>query len=329
MPTPALAAASVLCLLSLAEEAAAPVRLGAGSHVYEWVHDFCVDPGDKSYGPTHGGIAVDRRGHVFFSNDSERAIIELDENGAFVKAFAQEYANGIHCMIISEEDGKDVITFAHHARGEVVRMTTDGEVRWTIGWPEQSGLYSSKSDFHPTAVAVARNGDVYVADGYGKSYIHRYDKDQKLLRSFGGVGTEAGKMKCCHGIIVDERSEPPTLLVADRENHRLQVFDLEGNQQRVVTPDVRRPSAFDVRGEDLAIADLEGRVTILDRDYQVVAHLGDNSDPSKRANFGVEPKDWKDGEFTAPHAVRWDAEGNLYVLDWNVSGRLSKLQRVR
>ena len=117
--------------------------------------------------------------------------------------------------------------------------------------------------------------------------------------------------------------------MCDRENRRLQHFDLDGNFVAVVTEGLRRPCAVSF-GPDgrVAVAELEARVTILDGANRQVAHLGDNPERGQWANYNVAPADWKPGLFTAPHGVSFDGEGNLYVMDWNASGRVSKLQRV-
>ena len=82
-------------------------------------------------------------------------------------------------------------------------------------------------------------------------------------------------------------------------------------------------------GDRVALEDkLEGRVTVLDDSFKVLAHLGDNPDKSQWANNGVPPTAWKPGIFTAPHGVCFDTNGNLYVMDWNANGRISKLNRV-
>jgi hypothetical protein len=81
-------------------------------------------------------------------------------------------------------------------------------------------------------------------------------------------------------------------------------------------------------GDHVAIAELAGRVAILDGNNKLVAALGDNPNPNQRANYNVPPKDWKDGIFNAPHGVSYDHDGNLYVEDWNASGRISKLEKL-
>jgi hypothetical protein len=111
------------------------------------------------------------------------------------------------------------------------------------------------------------------------------------------------------------------------------VFDLEGKALREVK-DVerdllRRPCHVHPSKDLFAVADLAGRVTLLDRSLALVAHLGDNSDPAKRARNDVPPADWRDGEFVSPHCANWDSRGNLYVTDWVSAGRITKLARVR
>lgn len=76
------------------------------------------------------------------------------------------------------------------------------------------------------------------------------------------------------------------------------------------------------------VPELGGRVTILDGDDQVVTYLGDNPNAEQRAQNQVDRQDWQDGIFIAPHSARWDSDGNLYVMDWNFRGRVSKLRRL-
>lgn len=309
------------------DESAAP-RLGANQHTYEWVKDYCVDPDGKPIGNTHGGIAFDSRGRMYFNTDTERAIIVLEKDGRFVTSLGKEYAGGIHSLLIRREGDSEYLYFTHHSKGVAVKMSLEGEVLWSIGAPIESGKYQSASDYHPTSLAIANDGRIYVADGYGTSWIHQFDKDRKYVKSFGGYGDGDDQMRTCHGVCIDSRSGSELLLVADRENGRLQLFDLDGKHLRVVKADVRRPCSFAQFGDDIAIADLAGRVTILDREFAVVTHLGDQPDPNKRAQNGVPVDQWKVGEFLAPHGCGFDSEGNLFVMDWVSAGRITKLKRV-
>jgi DNA-binding beta-propeller fold protein YncE len=211
----------------------------------------------------------------------------------------------------------------------VLGATLDGEILWTIPWPEKSGVYANAGEYLPTSVAVASDGAIYVADGYGKSWIHEFDRERKYVRTFGGPGSEVGKLATPHGLWLDTRGGAPVLLVADRENHRLQSFDLEGKSLGVVATDLRRPCHMHQRGGELVVADLAGRITLLDAKNKVTAHLGDNPDPALRAQYGVPREKWRDGEFLAPHCATFDAQGNVYVVDWNHLGRVTKLARAK
>ncbi|MEX2672433.1 MAG: hypothetical protein WD294_10020 [Phycisphaeraceae bacterium] len=307
------------------------VRVGKGEATYESVPNWCQLPeGRSQLGATHGGIVVDNEGLIYFSMDSgENGILVYTPEGEPVKGIAPGMT-GIHGMTLREEDGEEFIYAAHLAGKRVVKLTLDGEIVWSIdGAPTESGKYDDPNQYNPTSVAVAPNGAIFVADGYGTQWIHQFDADREYVRSFGGPGSEPGKFQTCHGIAIDARDGEPKLLVADRENRRLQHFDLEGNFLAVITTGLRRPCSVSIRGDKVAIAELAGRVAVIDSTNKVISVLGDNPDEGQRANFGVPPAQWKEAVFTAPHGVSYDADGNLYVMDWNRSGRISRLNHVQ
>jgi hypothetical protein len=301
--------------------------LGSGDQFYEWVHGWGQLPEGMTFGNTHGCVVIDSKDNVYMNTDTENAVIVFDKDGKFLRAFGKEWSGGLHGMVLRKEGDKEFLYITHTQRHEAAKMTLEGEVLWTLGYPTKPGIYNSDHDYHPTSIAVAPSGDIFVADGYGKSWVHQYTADREYVRSFGGPGDGPAEMASPHGIWMDTRGAVPVLLVADREHHRIQRFDLEGKLLGLVTEGLRRPSNFGQRGTDLAVADLEGRVTILDKDNEVIVQLGDNPDPKKRAQNGVPPDQWIDGEFIAPHCARWDSQGNLYVLDWVSQGRISKLKR--
>lgn len=303
--------------------------LGAGEQLYQWVHGWGLLPAGMQFGNTHGCIVIDSQDNVYMNTDTDNAVIVFDKNGKFLRSFGKELRGGLHGMVLRKEGDKEFIYFAHHGRNIAGKMTLDGEILWTLGYPEKPGIYKSAGEYHPTSIAVAPNGDIFVADGYGKSWVHQYNEKREYIRSFGGPGDKQDQMASPHGIWMDTRGEKPVLLVADREHHRIQRFDLEGKLIDVIQGDLRRPSNFGQHGGFLAVADLEGRVTILDEDNKIVTHVGDNSDPKKRAQNGVPREQWLDGEFISPHCARWDSEGNLYVLDWVSQGRITKLKHVQ
>ncbi|MCI0664166.1 MAG: hypothetical protein L0220_24170 [Acidobacteria bacterium] len=308
------------------------IIIGAGKHKYEWVRGWGKLPEGMIVGDSHGGAQVDSQGRLYVSTDTENAIIVFDADGKFVKVMASEWKNGTHGLEIRKEKNAEFIYLVNWKRNEFGKLTLDGTDVWVKGYPEQSGIYTKKEDFKPTGIAIAPNGEFYVTDGYGMQYIHRYNAKGEYVSSWGGKGTEDGKFRTPHAIIVDTRGPTPMVLVADRENHRLQWFTLDGKHVKTVSGEgdlLRRPAVLNIRGTDLVVGDLAGRVTIFDKDNKLVTHLGDSVDPKKRATNKLPPEEWVDGQFIAPHGICWDQKGNLYVHEWMLVGRVIKLRRVK
>jgi len=309
-------------------QAQAPVVLGIGTHRYEWVKSWGPLPGDADYGNTHGGIVIDEAERLYVNTDTSKAVLMFDTDGRHIGSWGQEFADGLHGMtLVRECGGPETMYLTHTGRHEVIRAKLDGSVISTLPFPGMAGIYASPNEYQPTGVAVAPNGNVYVADGYGKGWVHQYDSAQTYVRSWGGPGNGDGKFQTPHGIWVDTRAATPVVVVADRENARLQTFDLEGTFIKAI-PGMRRPCGVHQLGEDLLVPDLAGRVTVLDKNDQILTHLGDNPNEALRANNGVDRDQWQDGVFIAPHSACWDSDGNAYVMDWNFRGRVSKLRRL-
>ncbi len=320
-----------------------PIILGAGNHRYEWVRGWGKLPDGMQFGSMHGGAYVDSRNRVYFNTDTENAIIAFDQDGKFIKAFGKEWkadrdGNGTHGMLIRKEGSREFIYLVNLFRREFAKLTIDGEVVWVKGYPEKSGIYQAKEQFRPTGIAVAPNGDFYVTDGYGTNYIHRYNAKGEYVNSWGGKVSkenpkEDGKFSTPHAIAIDTRGKEPGVLVADRGNHRLQWFTLEGKYVKTFdgteNDQLRLPATLHIRGTDLAIGDLAGRVTILDKDNKLVTHLGDQVDPKKRATNKLPREEWLDGIFISPHGICWDGQGNLYIGEWMAVGRVVKLKRIK
>jgi sugar lactone lactonase YvrE len=305
------------------------VRMGLGEHTYRWVDGWLQVPGGASLGNTHGDLVVDSAGNLYVNTDTEQAVMVFAPDGSFVRSWGAELAGGLHGMALARDGDAEVLWLAHTGRHQVLKATLEGEILQTIDWPEASGVYASANEYKPTGVAVADDGTVFVADGYGSYRVNRFAADGTWEKTFGAPGQEPGQFKTPHGIWIDRRGDTPTLLVADRENGRLQRLSFEGQPLEVLPAELRRPCQVKAQGDWLVVADLAGRVSILDGAGDVLCHLGDNPDPTKRANHGVPPSEWRDGEFTAPHSATWDADGNLFVMDWNATGRVSKLERLR
>jgi hypothetical protein len=317
-----------------------PVILGDGKHRYEWVRGWGNLPAGVRFGSTHGGVVVDAQNRVYISTDGDDSIIVFDHDGKYIRSLGKEWkpdkdGNGTHDMQLIEEGGQEFIYLVSLFRHEFAKITLQGEPVWVKGFPEQAGIYKSKDEFKPTGVTAMPNGDFYVTDGYGANYVHRYNAKGEYINSWGGKSgkeKEEGKFSTPHKITIDRRGKEPLVLVTDRANHRLQWFTLAGKHVKTFDGTendlLRLPSALSIRDKEIAIGDLAGRVTILDKENKPVAQLGDSGDPKKRATNRIPPDQWVDGQFIAPHGVSWDRKGNLYVSEWMLAGRVVKLKRL-
>ena len=308
-----------------------PPVLGDGAHTYECLHDWGELPAGIKYGNTHG-VCQDSQGRIYIKHtvgagsEKDDAIVVFDERGKFIKSWGAEFKGGAHGLHLNREGGEEFLYLADPQRHLMKKTTLDGKEIFTLRFPEESGFYNNEGEYHPTNVATAPNGDFYVADGYGKSWIHQYTKDAKYVRSFGGPGKERGQTLCSHGLMVDTRGPEPVLVVADRSNRRLQIFSLEGRHLRFVTEELRAPCHFHQRGGELLIPDLESRVTIFDANNKLIAHLGDGGHYKE---LRAKPREaFTPGKFVAPHSANWDHDGNIFVVEWVEVGRVTKLRRV-
>ncbi|MFT5285741.1 MAG: hypothetical protein ACI8TQ_001908 [Planctomycetota bacterium] len=305
------------------------VLLGSGEHRYEWEQAWPASPNDQLLGATHGGIVFGDDGHTLVATESKRGILVFDADGQLIRNFGEAFARGNHGMHLVEQDGQEFLVLAHIRLRRVIAITLEGEPLWNLEAPDAGDMYDEERVFRPTSVAYAPDGRLYVADGYGQSFVHIYDRERNYLRSIGGFGTAPGQFNVPHGLIIDTRGDEPRLLVADRGNGRIQSFTLDGELLGQLDVKLRRPCSIAERDGDLVIADLDGRVTILDEQDQLVTHLGDNEDVAQRGKFIIERKTWKNGAFLSPHHAAWNDAGDLFVLDWNKFGRVTKLKRLK
>jgi hypothetical protein len=315
----------------------APV-LGSGKHTYEAIHDWGELPSNIKYGNTHG-VVEDSQGHIYVHHTVNAAseladsMVIFDAQGKFVKSWGKEFKGGAHGLHIRKEGSTEYLYLCDTARGLVVKATLNGETVYTIGYPEQSDAYKPAADgkkpkYSPTNLAVAPNGDLYVGDGYGSSYINQYNSKGEYIRTFGGKGKEAGKLDCPHGIILDMRDGKPVLVVADRGNARIQRFTLEGQHIDFVSG-TNMPCHFNFfKNGDVVIPDLGARVTLMDKHNQVIAQLGDDSASKWRDTRKLSRDHFTPGKFVAPHGACFDHKGNIFVVEWVEVGRVTKLQKV-
>ncbi len=317
--------------------------IGSGSHMYEVIHDWGQLPSGTVLGNTHG-VVEDAQGHIHVHHTVGKAsrnpdtVLVLDGRGRFVRSWGRQFGPGAHGMNIRHEGREEFLYLSDSVHSVVTKRTLKGEEVWTLGYPDESPAYrkspvpnsATGRNYRPTNVAVAPNGDVYVADGYGAFYVNVYDSSARFKFTFGGPGKEAGKFDTPHGLWIDSRSSTPTLWVADRANSRIQTFALDGRHLGFVDG-TKWPCHFHERRGTVVVPDLLGRVTLLDSTNAVIGHLGDLNVSAIgdviRLRAGVAGS-FPAGKFICPHGATFDHDGNIFVVEWVEAGRITKLRRL-
>ena len=137
-------------------------------------------------------------------------------------------------------------------------------------------------------------------------------------------------MSTPHGLWLDDRpGRTPSIVVADRANARLQYFTLDGKHIGFMN-EMSFPAHFDIRGEVLMVPDLHARVTLLDKDNKIITQLGDDRDRILADKFTIrmDQKKWIPGKFVHPHDACFDKDGNIFVVEWVDTGRVTFLRHL-
>jgi hypothetical protein len=344
--------------LSSAQEKKAPVRIGQGYHTYTLDEDWGKLPAGMKYG-FGCGVVVDSHDRVYVTSRSANPCVAIfDRDGTLLETWSHDFAGKVslttaqvadtaHCVYWSKEGGQEFLYFTENVSTNkegpklgkrVYKTDLKGKILYEIGNVAKEGTTSQKFDWtSPTDVAVSLNGDIYVVDGYGSQRVSRFDKNFKHIKTIGSrteksaVGPNAphGTFNTCHGIWINTLKKEPEAYIADRHNDRIEVFSLELEYKRTLrgnpnSPLVRNPCCFYQHKQQIYIPDLASRVTIIDADDNLVAHLGDGKDPETR-------KDKPDNKtnpalFAVPHAMCVDSRGDFYVVEWVDFGRPRKFK---
>jgi DNA-binding beta-propeller fold protein YncE len=266
-------------------------------------------------------VAVDANDDVYVFNRGPHPVIAFDRAGRFKRSWGEGVFRRAHGITIGPDGTLWLTDDLHHT---IRQFTPEGKCLLTIGDPDTpSPLQGGKPFNRPTHVAISpRTGDVFVSDGYGNSRVHKYDPKGRHLLSWGEPGTDPGCFNLPHNIATDAAG---LVYVADRENHRVQIFDPNGgylgqwnNLHRPcgLAADARLGDIFFV-GElpthlavNKDVPNLGARVSILSLKGELLGRIG--------GRFAGE----KPGEFVAPHGCAVDSHGDLYVAEvsWTAQG---------
>jgi hypothetical protein len=284
----------------------------------------------ETIGPAHGDVAVSSTGDVYVSILSgPRAGIQVyGADGKYLRNVPNA-PNDFHGFVIHRGSDGEFIYGARLGGQSILKMQLDGQVVLTIDGSAIPESFVNKQKDKPalrlTAVDVAPDGRIFAVDGYSSDYIHVFDPQGKYLKSFGGKSAPYG-FKTNHKIAIDTRFDPPRILCCDRENRRVVHLSLDGDVLGAI-PDMKRPAAVAVFGDWAAVAEIEGRVSLLDKDGKTVKTFGANPVKEQTATNQVKPADWHTGIFTAPHGIDFDRAGNIFVTEFNQYGRVLRFDR--
>ncbi len=251
------------------------------------------------------GVAVDSRDRVLVLCRGEHPIIVFTREGDFVESWGEGVFSNAHGAYIDTEDSFYCVDSADHT---VRKFGRDGELVFTMGTkdvPHPDGSPFNK----PTDIAQAQNGDLYVTDGYGNNRVHRFSREAELIQSWGEAGTGESQFNLPHGVWIDGKR----VLVADRQNGRIQVFTLEGEFVEEWTG-LARPCDIYMDGSGtIYVAELMARLSIMTRKGKVLATMGGE-------------RSFDPGKFYAPHCCWRDSRGGLYVGEVLEGQRVQKFE---
>lgn len=309
---------------------------------YHWNSNWAKLP--KMEGWAHHGLVISQSGKVVTAAADEPNILILDQEGNLEKSVKIPVVEN-HGLALSIENGKEVLWIAdvgakyEREEGEpkVIKCNFEGEVlkvydKISLGIDEET-------PFCPTTMAVDTASQMlWIADGYGAFKVYGIDleRDQITVTLDGKDGL--GEFCCPHWVMVDERKEKNEIYIADRANHRIQIYSTQGEFLRGIEEGLESPSVLATYEDKLLVGELNAGLIMLDKDDKRVGdltlgkrHLKTEGWPNRQNSQGefLEPDDIDEGEFNSPHGMAVDIHGNIYICEWLLGGRFTKLELIK
>jgi DNA-binding beta-propeller fold protein YncE len=268
------------------------------------------------------GVAVDAQDRVFCFTRGEHPVIVFDREGSFLRSWGEGLVRRAHGITIDADDMVWLTDDLHHT---IRKFTPDGRLLLAIGDPDTpSAAHGGKPFNRPTHVAICpRTGSLYVSDGYGNSRVHKYAPDGRHLFSWGEPGTDPGEFNLPHNLTTDADG---LVYVADRENHRIQIFDGQGRYQGQWNQ-LHRPCGLHTsrrENDHLYVGELGSSNPVTAHTPNIGPRVSVlNSKGERVCRFGGRFAGEKPGEFIAPHGLVVDSRGDCYVAEvsWTQQGR--------
>jgi len=277
--------------------------VGIGGHSYRIDRPWGDVPGDIPIG-MFAAVACDSKDNVYvfqrFDPLADRgphpAILKFDAQGRYLGAWGVGLIKDAHHMYIDKQDRVFLVDRDAH---QIIVCDPDGKVLFTIGERDKPGHPFG----HPTSVAVAPSGDIYVSDGYGATNVHRFAADGTHISTWGALGSGAGEFTTPHGIAC---LSDGTVLVGDRENDRVQAFDGTGRHLRDLRGFFHPMFVYVDATDTIFVSDQIPRLTAVKADGTLVGMC------RPVLNGG--------------HAVFGDGAGNLYLAE-SRPNRITRMTR--
>jgi hypothetical protein len=333
-------------------------RFQVGTIRYEWVGDWAQLAASAALHDAwpHHGITTTSRDEIVIFDPARPRLVILDRDGRVRSESGPLEIPEAHGMLATQEVGSDLVwltyteqqrTVATHYQAAsesphstVLKVDLKGKTLQRLARPPHPAYQAGQ--YRPTLVAVNErrwggDGDIWVADGYGESLVHRFAADGSYRLTLTGE-EGAGRFKTPHAVYVDRRRAEPELYIADRGNARIQVYGLDGRFRRAFGGDfLSAPTWFASDGDHLFLVEFRPpRLVVLDRNDTLVGYACEDPEAPKRPGFPY-PLDGSGnvvrtpvhpGKLQAPHALAIDREGNLYITEAVLGARFVKLRRL-